>query len=70
MDDFIRFQIKLNILMSSTGRQIQKDYEMNFKKLKFNGLPLSERSTGFFTGNDSSDKKSEVRFGKYGQNYI
>ena len=34
------------------------------------GLPLSERSTGFFTGNDSSDKKSEVRFGKYGQSYI
>ena len=35
MDDFIRFQIKLNILMSSAGRQIQKNYEMNFKKLKW-----------------------------------
>ena len=35
MDDFIRFQIKLNILMSSAGRQIQKNYEKNLKKLKW-----------------------------------
>ena len=34
------------------------------------GPPFPETAVGFFTGNDSSDKKSEVGFGKCNQSYV